>query len=225
MLKQIIKKIIITDLISPIRTLRMYNYTKNYKNILMIGAGGRDDWKYLEGNGLNVTVLDIRKIDGPKRFIQQSITEQTPFEDNEFDCIALSTVLEYTIDDITVLKELKRVLSDDGIIICDVVYLSEKASYPIRLYSRKTLSDIFLYTGFEVEYTEKWGFFNFLYNRYPFRLIMLLFTIFIKDYNRWLKIDIYLSNKFSILDKILNYHNGDLLICNKSNSNFKFYQK
>lgn len=223
MIKQILKKFVITDLISKIRTLRIYNYSKKFKKILLIGAGGRNDWKYLESKGLNIAVIDINYVDGPKKFLQQSITEKTPFNNKVFDCVILSTVLEYTIDDIKVLKELKRILKDDGVIICDVVYLKDKSSYPIRLYSRKTLSDIFLYSGFEISYKEKWGFFSFLYNRYPFRMFLLFLTIFIKSYDVWLKTDIYISQKFSLFDKFLNYRNGDLLISQKSKKKFKFY--
>jgi SAM-dependent methyltransferase len=220
-----LRKILITDLSLKIRMIKMYDYVKEYNNILVIGAGGRNDWKYFEDNGLNVTVLDIRKVDGPKRFIQQSITDRTPFDNEEFDCIVLSTVLEYAIDDIKALHEVSRILKKDGLLLSDVTYVKDKTNHPVRIYSRKTLSDILKYSGFDVYYTEKQGFFAALNDKYPFRLLILLITLFIRDYSIWIKIDIYLSNKFTFFDRCFGYGEGDILKCKKSlNNNFEFYK-
>lgn len=50
-------------------------------------------------------------------YIKQGFSEKIPFEDNSFDVVYSSHVLEHVSDEIQSLKEMKRVLKDDGILI------------------------------------------------------------------------------------------------------------
>ncbi len=63
-------------------------------------------------------------IDPAKAMCSQNITNTT-FENNYFDIIFCSHVLEHIEDDIKAMKELKRILKPDGFAILQVPYFSE----------------------------------------------------------------------------------------------------
>jgi ubiquinone/menaquinone biosynthesis C-methylase UbiE len=51
------------------------------------------------------------------KFIKKASSEKIPFEDNYFDVVYSSHVLEHVSDELQSLREMKRVLKDDGVLI------------------------------------------------------------------------------------------------------------
>ncbi|MCH8012626.1 MAG: class I SAM-dependent methyltransferase [Candidatus Marinimicrobia bacterium] len=223
-MKNLIKKFyhehFITDLTRRLTTLKLFDEVRrDGGKILIIGAGGMNEWKFFENQCFDVHVLDLRKIEGPKHFYQQSITEKTPFNDQEFDYIIMSIVLEYVIDDIRALQEIFRILKDGGSLIIQIYYYKDKTNFPLRIYSRDTITDILKYVQFKIIRIYPWGFMNYLFSYRLIKiLILLMIKFFIKDLSVWVKIDKLLSKKFDFMRKYISFPGGGFIVCRKNHS-------
>jgi ubiquinone/menaquinone biosynthesis C-methylase UbiE len=102
-------------------------------DLLDYGCGSGDIARALEGVGYSVTGCDIspvmirmaRKVDGESpatiSWIELDATEtRLPFADRSFDVIIASSVLEYVSRPLTTLRQLRRVVKDDGFLFCTV---------------------------------------------------------------------------------------------------------
>ena len=105
------------------------------KKILSLGGGNAADLWYLantneihliEGSEVAIEEATKHNIKG----IIEDVTKPLPFENNIFDIVVLKDILEHVYSPITVLKEAKRVLKDDGEII---VSLPNHFYLPFRL--------------------------------------------------------------------------------------------
>jgi len=97
--------------------------------VLDIGCGYAEIlFKYLSEKGhtyygvdLNKDVVDFMekkvKVQGNGTYIKIGMLEKIPFEDNMFDVVYVSHVLEHTFDINIALNECKRVLKDNGCIV------------------------------------------------------------------------------------------------------------
>ena len=71
--------------------------------------------------------------------------------DNEFDAVTIAEVLDHLFEDYIALKEIRRVLKDDGVLIVTVPFYSNGAEYHVRIHSDKTVKRLLKYCGFEIE--------------------------------------------------------------------------
>jgi ubiquinone/menaquinone biosynthesis C-methylase UbiE len=104
------------------------NYIKLNSDFLDVGCGtGYALQKAKEDKNCNVFGIDpepgshgvgrYNKEVKMSSFIQKAYSEKIPFEDNSFDVVYSSHVLEHVSDEIQSLKEMKRVLKEDGVLI------------------------------------------------------------------------------------------------------------
>ena len=106
--------------------------------ILEIGSGGGYAISHIKKTNIDYVPLDIpiASLKGIKSISEIIIypvsgdAYNLPFKDNHFSVIILSEVLEHLQDPKAALKEICRVLSDDGILIISVPY-KEKITYQI----------------------------------------------------------------------------------------------
>jgi ubiquinone/menaquinone biosynthesis C-methylase UbiE len=120
-----------------IRTLRFGMAVAEHRpppaDLLDYGCGSGDIARALAGVGYSVTGCDISP--GMIRMAQEAGGESSatinwirldatdarlPFADRSFDVIIASSVFEYLSNSLTSLRELRRVLRDDGFLICTV---------------------------------------------------------------------------------------------------------
>lgn len=152
-------------------------------NILEIGAGSgvltrilyeKNDVSCIDLSLSNVNRLRGDNLDAYQVNIE---TQPLPFMDNTFDKVVMIEVIEHLFDPYYPLKEIRRVLKDDGELIisthnvmnwymrlkylfgqvnitCDVS--SFCMGEHIRLYSHKILRKVLLKQGFIVNKTESW---------------------------------------------------------------------
>ena len=124
------------------------------KRILVVGDAGGRDWEYLRRIGKDVYVLDIAPQKNIPNLYVQSIEKRTPFEDGFFDGVVMNEVLEHLFQDVTALEEVHRILSDDGVLVITVPYMSnvqDLPEYHVRVHSPKTIRRLLERCGFEVE--------------------------------------------------------------------------
>jgi len=135
-------------------SMAIQDYLAGKKRVLVVGdAMGRDS-RVLTHVGKEVFVLDIVPIENVPNFVQQSITERTPFEDGYFDGVVLGDVLEHLFDDYVALNEVHRILKDDGVLVVTVPYISnrqDEAPFHVRVHTRKTIERLLAHCGFRIE--------------------------------------------------------------------------
>lgn len=219
-LKKYYRQFFATDLAVRLNNHKIGNLIKD-KNSHILLIGSSYNWYYYDKNYNNITILDINVIKGPKNFIKQSITDKTSFNDNSFDYVIMSIVLEYVIDDIKALREIFRILKDNGTFILQLYYYKDKTNKPLRIYSRSTIIDILKYAKLEPQNIIQWGLFEFIFRiRIIKFIILLVYKYLYNNLNGWTKLDKYFSNICYWFIKYI-YDGGDILVC-KKNHKLKF---
>jgi SAM-dependent methyltransferase len=130
------------------------------------------------------------------------------FNSEEFDLIIASDVLEHIQDDEKAVKEWKRILKRDGVIICFVPALKalwskhDEANEHRRRYTKKDLENIFAKNDFKIIKSSYWNIILFL----PTFFYRLLTRAFLEEYSsHQLKKSNYILN--FLLSKLLRIEN------------------
>lgn len=72
------------------------------------------------GTDISAEMCRITKENNPDAIIKQGDAEDLPFDDNQFDIVFMTEVLEHLLDYPKALSEVKRVLKTDGVFIVTV---------------------------------------------------------------------------------------------------------
>jgi 2-polyprenyl-3-methyl-5-hydroxy-6-metoxy-1,4-benzoquinol methylase len=143
---------------------------KDGERVLDVGCGeGRHSWEACKLNDCLVCALDIEEVNLKKALYTLHLLEQQgetrgkwlllkgditslPFKDGSFDKIICSEVLEHIPDDIQGIRELVRVLKDNGILAVSVPsYLTETICWKLsRDYHNKPGGHIRIYKSSEI---------------------------------------------------------------------------
>lgn len=157
-----------------LRLIRKMNLNKNAK-ILEIGCSGGPLIKLLNKEGfLNITGIDVSEsginlckkrgidnvkvMDGTKTF----------FDDNEFDLVIASDVLEHIKEDNDALSDWYRILKPNGKLIVFVPAFNflwtvhDEINHHYRRYSRNELKKKVIENNFKLKKSSYWNFFIFL---------------------------------------------------------------
>lgn len=163
------------------------------KRVLDAGCGKGEFSEYMANLGFDVVGLDIaekavatiNKKEKDRRYLVASLQETLPFQDETFDVIWCSEVIEHVLDVHSCLSELNRVLKKKGALIITTpyhgilkslvivsfsfdTYFSPYTSH-IRFFSKKTLCVATKNAGFRLDSV------RYLCRFYPFnRLIYLV---------------------------------------------------
>ena len=127
-------------------------FLKDTAYILDAGAGFGDVSFVLKNMGLAVRCLDI-SLESVKELRERGLiadkgdVQNLPYDNHTFDIILSLDVLEHVKDDLTAIKELKRVLKNDGIAIINVPMFPflwsfhDEANNHFRRYKRHEIED------------------------------------------------------------------------------------
>ncbi len=137
------------------------NFVGGKNRILVIGDAGGRDYYFLKIAGLEVYVIDIAEQSLPD-FLQADATSM-PFRDQCFDAVVMTEVIEHLIKDYEALKEVRRILRDDGVLALSVPFYHDDAEYHVRVHSPRSIERLLQASGFKItEYIEKGGGFTIL---------------------------------------------------------------
>jgi hypothetical protein len=62
----------------------------------------------------------------------------------------MGEILEHVFEDVRALKEVRRILNDQGVLIVTVPYFDDKENYHVRIHSRRTIKRLIENCGFKV---------------------------------------------------------------------------
>lgn len=130
--------------------------------ILDVGCGTGANLELLshfgaaEGVDISPQAIDFCRLRGLER-VRTGAAEQLPYEDGSFDLLTALDVIEHLDDDVAGLREMRRVLSNDGRILLFVpafMFLwgvQDDISHHRRRYTRAGLRRAVVAAGFEIE--------------------------------------------------------------------------
>lgn len=128
------------------------------RKVLTIGDWWGKNYYHLTNKGKDVRIMDIAPQSHLKNLILGDITRKTVFKDKEFDAVILGEVLEHLFDDVSALKEIRRILKDDGLFILTIPFFNDIPEYHVRIYSPKTIQRLLEHCGFAIiRYIERGG--------------------------------------------------------------------
>ena len=120
------------------------------KRILVVGVfGGRDFW-YLRANGYDVDGFDIVQPDDFPPIYVGNVEESQTLPEGPYDAVILAEVLEHLRDDAIALRNLRRLLSPDGVLILTVPFFDDRPEWHIRVYSPRSIKRLLGACGFQV---------------------------------------------------------------------------
>lgn len=121
------------------------------QRVLLIGDGGGRDYFWLTHHGKDVTVLDITPQPVIPRLLLGDVTRGLPFRDSSFDAIVMAEVIEHLFEDVEALREVRRVLTENGVLVITVPFGNDAPDYHVRVHTDKTISRLLRYGGFKVD--------------------------------------------------------------------------
>lgn len=132
---------------------------KEKLDCLIVGvAGGRDYWG-LKSLGHNVQGFDLGEIPECPNIKFGNAEETWPFESQSLDVVVLGEILEHLNGDECALKEARRVLRPEGILIVTVPFLASKPKYHLRIHDPRSIQKLLQANGLVIQdYLERPGF-------------------------------------------------------------------
>jgi SAM-dependent methyltransferase len=120
----------------------------NKKKILNIGCLWGREYFFLSSVGKEVTNIDLGAQDVPS-LVVGDISKKTSFKDGEFDGVVMGEILEHLFEDVAALKEIRRILKNDGYLVVTVPFYDDQPEYHVRMHSANTIRRLLEYSGFK----------------------------------------------------------------------------
>lgn len=201
--------------------VRKYYHDKKGIKILEIGCSGgpllnslvSQGYSQIFGIDISKKAVQLSKARGFKNVFLMDGTKPD-FDSEEFDLIIASDVLEHIRNDENAVKEWRRILKTEGIIICFVPALRtlwskhDEDNEHLRRYTKKRLENIFVKNDFKIIRSSYWNIALFLPTL--FYRLLLTKTFFKKSLIHQLKESNYTVNY--LLKRLLTIENFFLSI-------------
>lgn len=127
--------------------LRLMTPTRG--RVLVVGPGtGRD--VYWLGMENDVVALDVVPQATVPDALIADFSREIPLPDESVDAVVISDVLEHVFDDLTALRNCRRVLKDDGCLVLNLPYGDDLGDHHVRVYTRATAHRLLQAAGFTV---------------------------------------------------------------------------
>ncbi len=121
------------------------------KRILVLGETSGRDSHFLRAQGKEVVAVDIALSTPIERLVIADVTRPLPFPTGYFDGVVMSEILEHLLEDLQALREVRRVLADDGVLTVSVPFYHEWPGVHLRLHSPSTIRALLERSGFVVD--------------------------------------------------------------------------
>lgn len=116
--------------------------------VLIIGVFGGRDFYHCKRLGMTVTGVDLDYLPEFENDVA-NVEVGLPYGDRQFKCVILREVLEHLWNDTRALSEVRRVLTDDGVVIIAVPFYDDANEFHVRIHSPKSLRKLAGACGFE----------------------------------------------------------------------------
>ncbi len=123
---------------------------------VVVGVMGGRDYFLLKNLGLEVTALDIGPQPDIPDIVYANVEESLPFPDETFDVVLIGEVLEHLERDIQALRNVRRVLKDDGRLVVTVPFYNDWEGGHMRIHSPVSAERLLALGGFAIQdYVER----------------------------------------------------------------------
>ncbi len=119
--------------------------------ILNIGPSWGRDFYTLQKQGKTIINCDIAPQHHLPDMLIADVSRGIPFPANSFDAVLMTEVLEHLIEDWVALQEVRRVLKEDGKLICSVPFYHDDPAYHVRVHSPKSIQRLLDASGFNID--------------------------------------------------------------------------
>lgn len=123
---------------------------KDKKKVLIVGVHGGRDYFYFKTAGYDVAGFDLFPDEDFGKVIIGNI-EDAKLPDKSFDVIVASAIIEHVDDDHAALKNIRRILKDDGIFVIGIPFYNDWEVTHMHIYSRESIRRLLKTAGFSVE--------------------------------------------------------------------------
>ncbi|MHC4661909.1 MAG: O-antigen ligase family protein [Planctomycetota bacterium] len=128
------------------------------KKVLSIGGCYGRDYYYLTARGKEVVCFDLAPQEHLPDLVIGDITKKTDFRDGEFDAVIMGDIIEHLFEDVDALKEVRRILKDDGVLVMSVPFVNDEPEFHVRVHTEKSVRRLLAYAGFKVtDYAARGG--------------------------------------------------------------------
>jgi SAM-dependent methyltransferase len=122
----------------------------------VVGVMGGRDYFLLKNLGFEVTAVDIGPQSDIPDIVHANVEEPLPFPDRTFDVILIGEVLEHLERDVEALRNVRRVLKDDGRLVATVPFYNDWEEGHMRIHSPASAQRLLALGGFVVrDYVER----------------------------------------------------------------------
>ncbi len=177
---------------------------KDKKKVLIVGVHGGRDYLYFKTAGYDVAGLDLFPDDELGKVIIGNV-EDAKILDKSFDVVVASAIIEHVNDDYAALKNIRRILKDDGIFVIGIPFYNDWEITHMHIYSRESIRRLLKVAGFSVDQAFEYP--NlFVYapiaNFFIRALNFISFALFRRTFYAWIlppiwKLEFFLSRQLS----------------------------
>jgi len=143
------------------------------RRVLIIGDGGGRDYYSLSLLGKQPVVMDIAVQSVVPAMVLADANAPLPFAPETFDAVVMAEVIEHLPNDCQALREIHKILKDDGALVLTVPYFHDAEPTHVRIHSPASIERLLRASGWRITgYIEKGGGLCRLIEWVPFRAII-----------------------------------------------------
>jgi SAM-dependent methyltransferase len=196
------------------------------QKVLVVGDRGGRDYYAFKRLGKWPVVMDIAQQSVIPEMVVADANLPFPFRSGTFDAVVMAEVIEHLPQDFLALREVRRVLKDDGTLVLTVPFFHDVEPTHIRVHSPASIERILSAAGWRIAaYIEKGGGLCRVAEWLPFRLSIHGFNALIHRlrgrtayralYGRIAALDFWLGGKRNSLHRWSRLY-GAFIRCKKS---------
>lgn len=133
-------------------------YVGSAQRVLVVGDGGGRDYYSLRLLDKQPVVMDVAIQSIIPDMVIADANSPFPFAPRTFDAVIMAEVIEHLPKDFQALREVRRILKDDGVLVLTVPYFHDAEPTHVRIHSPASIERLLRASGWKItDYIEKGG--------------------------------------------------------------------